>query len=47
MTRPDDDTPDPKERDLSRRAGSSALGIWLIVALILMAAAAVYIFSAL
>lgn len=47
MARPDDDTPDPKERDLSRRAGSSALGIWLIVALILMAAAAVYIFSAL
>lgn len=47
MTGADDDTPDPRERDLSRRAGSSALGIWLIVALILMAAAAVYIFSAL
>lgn len=47
MTRPDDDTPDPRERDLSRRSGAPSVGIWLIIALILMAAALVYFLSAL
>ena len=43
----DDDTPDPRESDLSRRSGTSALGGWLIVFLILMAAAAAYVVFAL
>lgn len=38
----DDDTPDPRESDLSRRSGNSALGGWLVVILILMAVAAAY-----
>ncbi len=47
MTRPDDDTPDPRERDLSRRSQTSSVGIWLIIALILMGGALVYFLSAL
>jgi hypothetical protein len=42
----DDDTPDPRERDLSRRSQGSSVGVWAILGLILMAAAVVYIASA-
>lgn len=41
-----DDTPDPRERDLSRRSKTPAVGIWVILALILMAVAVVYVISA-
>lgn len=40
------DTPDPREQDLARRSRTPAVGVWLIVALILMAAAIVYVVSA-
>ena len=42
----DDDTPDPREQDLSRRSQGPSVGIWLILGLILMAAVVVYIVSA-
>lgn len=41
------DTPDPGERDLSRRSAGGSVGVWVIVALLLMAAAVVYVVSAL
>jgi fatty acid desaturase len=37
-----DDTPDPRERDLSRRSQTPAVGLWVIVLLILLAAALAY-----
>lgn len=37
-----DDTPDPRERDLARRSATPAVAGWVIVALILIAAAAAY-----
>ncbi|MGV3580507.1 hypothetical protein [Brevundimonas sp.] len=40
------DTPDPRERDLARRSKTPAVGIWVILALILMAVAVVYVVSA-
>lgn len=43
----DDDTPDPRERDLSRRSGNSALGGWLTLLLILMAGAGAFVIFAL
>lgn len=41
-----DDTPDPREQDLSRRSKTPAVGVWVILALILMAVAVVYVISA-
>lgn len=43
----DDDTPDPREQDLSRRSQGAPVGVWPILGLILMAAVVVYIVSAL
>ena len=40
------DTPDPRERDLSRRSQTPAVGIWVVIALILIAGAVVYVVSA-
>lgn len=39
--------PDPHERDLQRRSSTPAVGIWVILALILIAGAAVYVLSSL
>lgn len=46
---PDEDTPpdQSRERDLARRSASPALSPWLVIGLILMAAAGVYVASAL
>ena len=44
---PPRDEENPNERELSRRGGSSSVGIWVIVALIFMLAALVYVVSAL
>lgn len=41
-----DDTPDPRERDLSRRSATPAVGAWVILGLILIAGAVVYVVSA-
>jgi len=41
-----DDTPDPREQDLSRRSQGPSVGVWVILGLILMAAVVVYIVSA-
>ena len=41
-----DDTPDPREKDLARRSKTPAVGVWVIVALILIAVAVVYVVSA-
>ena len=43
----DDDTPDPREQDLSRRSQTPALGGWVILVLILIAAAVAYVVFAL
>ena len=48
----DDDIPprdeeNPDERELSRRSGGPAIGIWVILAMILMLGAVVYVVSAL
>ena len=43
----DDDTPDPRQEDLSRRSGSSPVAIWVVLALIGIGAAVVYVVSAL
>lgn len=43
----EDDTPDPAERDLQRRSRTPAVGVWLILALILIGGAVVYVLSAL
>lgn len=47
----DDDIPprdeeNPDERELSRRSGGPAVGIWLVLGLIFMLGAAVYVISA-
>lgn len=44
---PESDTPDPAERDLSRRSGSPAISPWLVIAVILLLGAVVYAASAL
>ena len=41
-----DDTPDPRNQDLARRSKTPSVGIWVIVALILIGAAVVYGVSA-
>jgi len=43
----EDDTPDPRERDLQRRSRTPAVGVWVILALILIGGAAIYVISAL
>ncbi|MBU1346358.1 MAG: hypothetical protein KKA16_05330 [Alphaproteobacteria bacterium] len=42
----EDDTPDPRERDLSRRSQNPSVGVWVVLALLLIAAAGVYVLSA-
>ncbi len=42
---PDDDTPDPRERDLSRRSQTPPVGVWVILALILIGGAVAYVVS--
>jgi hypothetical protein len=49
MTPPDpleDDTPDPAELDLQRRSHNPSVAVWVVLALILMAGAAIYVLSA-
>ena len=41
-----DDTPDPRKQELARRSKTPSVGIWVIVALILIGAAVVYGVSA-
>ncbi len=41
-----DDTPDPRERDMARRSATPAVAGWVIVVLILIGAAVVYGVSA-
>lgn len=41
-----DDTPDPREQDLARRSRTPSVGVWVILALILIAAGVVYGVSA-
>lgn len=43
---PDSDTPDPAERDLSRRSSAPAVSPWLVILLIALLAAGVYVASA-
>ena len=43
---PDSDTPDPAERDLSRRSGAPAISPWLVILLIAILAVGVYAASA-
>lgn len=44
---PEHDTPDPRDRDLSRRSGTPAVSPWLIIGVILLLGALVYAASAL
>ncbi|WP_426042351.1 hypothetical protein [Brevundimonas sp. TWP2-3-4b1] len=44
---PHRDEENPNERELSRRSGDSAVGVWVILVLIFMLAAVVYVVSAL
>ncbi len=43
----DDDTPDPRERNLSRRSETPSVGLWLVIAVILIGAAVAYALFAL
>lgn len=43
----ENDTPDPRERDLQRRSNNPAVAVWVILALILIGGAAIYVISAL
>jgi len=47
MTQPEreDDTPDPRQANLSRRAASPSAGIWLVIGLLLILGALVYAVS--
>lgn len=39
---PQDDTPDPREQELSRRSQTPAVGGWVVILGILLAAAVAY-----
>ena len=43
---PQSDTPDPADRDLSRRSAGPAISPWLVIGAILLLAALVYAASA-
>lgn len=43
---PEHDTPDPADRDLSRRSAGPAVSPWLVIGVILLLAALVYVASA-
>jgi hypothetical protein len=43
---PQSDTPDPADRDLSRRSAGPAISPWLVIGVILLLAALVYAASA-